>query len=73
MNTKWNHFILAERSSTGLLEWDTKSDALEAIILCNHTPIPNPGIFIAIHSECRNMTLENSADNPKFVLGDQYS
>jgi len=33
----------SEKSSTGLMEWETKSDATEAIILVNHTPIENPG------------------------------
>ncbi|XP_053403977.1 heterogeneous nuclear ribonucleoprotein L-like isoform X2 [Mercenaria mercenaria] len=31
-----------ERSSTGLLEWSTKSAALEALALANHTMVPNP-------------------------------
>lgn len=31
-----------ERSSTGLLEWDNKSDALEALVCGNHAQIPNP-------------------------------
>ena len=32
----------AERSSTGLLEWDSKGDAIEALTVCNHSQIPNP-------------------------------
>ncbi|KAK7507044.1 hypothetical protein BaRGS_00001895 [Batillaria attramentaria] len=32
-----------ERSSTGLVEFETKSDAIEALILTNHHPIPSQG------------------------------
>lgn len=32
----------SERSSTGLLEWDNKSDCIEGLVVANHTPIPNP-------------------------------
>jgi heterogeneous nuclear ribonucleoprotein L len=32
----------SERSSTGLLEWDSKGDALEGLVLANHSQIPNP-------------------------------
>uniref|UniRef100_T1IPR9 RRM domain-containing protein n=1 Tax=Strigamia maritima TaxID=126957 RepID=T1IPR9_STRMM len=32
----------SERSSSGLLEWDNISEALEALVTTNHTPIPNP-------------------------------
>lgn len=38
-------FIAAERSSTGLLEWDNKSDCIEGLVIANHTPIPNPSNF----------------------------
>ncbi|XP_064484874.1 heterogeneous nuclear ribonucleoprotein L-like isoform X2 [Ornithodoros turicata] len=31
-----------ERSSSGLLEFESVSDAIEALIVCNHTPINNP-------------------------------
>lgn len=31
-----------ERSSSGLLEWENVSDALEALVTTNHTAIPNP-------------------------------
>ncbi|KAK2170731.1 hypothetical protein LSH36_1g24020 [Paralvinella palmiformis] len=31
-----------EKSSTGLLEWDTKGDAIEALCASNHSEIPNP-------------------------------
>ena len=37
--------LLGEKSSTGLLEWDSKSDAVEALILCNHTPVDNPSQY----------------------------
>ena len=34
--------VAAEKSSTGLLEWENKSDAIEAILTCNHTDLDNP-------------------------------
>ncbi|XP_023244195.1 heterogeneous nuclear ribonucleoprotein L-like [Centruroides sculpturatus] len=32
-----------ERSSSGLLEFEKLSEALEALVMCNHTPISNQG------------------------------
>lgn len=32
----------SERSSSGLLEWENISEALESLVTTNHTPIPNP-------------------------------
>ncbi|XP_067132985.1 heterogeneous nuclear ribonucleoprotein L-like isoform X1 [Centruroides vittatus] len=32
-----------ERSSSGLLEFENLSDSLEALVMCNHTPISNQG------------------------------
>jgi len=32
----------SEKSSTGLLEWESKGEAIEAISLINHMQIPNP-------------------------------
>ncbi|XP_035695849.1 heterogeneous nuclear ribonucleoprotein L-like isoform X1 [Branchiostoma floridae] len=32
----------AERSSSGLLEWDKQSDALEALVICNHSQMASP-------------------------------
>lgn len=32
----------SERSSTGLIEFDEKSDAMEALVLINHVSVPNP-------------------------------
>ena len=37
-----NHDLTAERSSTGLLEWNSRSSALEALALANHSMVPNP-------------------------------
>ncbi|XP_041352711.1 heterogeneous nuclear ribonucleoprotein L-like isoform X2 [Gigantopelta aegis] len=34
----------SERSSTGLIEFENKSDAMEALSLTNHTPIPHEGM-----------------------------
>jgi hypothetical protein len=33
----------ADRSSSGLLEFEDVGDALIALMLCNHAPIQNPG------------------------------
>lgn len=33
----------SEKSSTGLVEFDTKEEAIEALICANHHEIPNPG------------------------------
>jgi hypothetical protein len=33
---------VAERSTTGLLEFDTKQDAVEGLVLVNHQEVPNP-------------------------------
>lgn len=37
------NFILAERSSAGLLEFDDIKDAVDVLMNCNHHPIDNPG------------------------------
>lgn len=39
------YFISAERSSSGLLEFDSVSEALEGLAVCNHVPISNPSEF----------------------------
>lgn len=41
----WIIRVAGERSSTGLIEWDSKSDALEALVMANHTPLPNPSMW----------------------------
>ena len=42
-----------ERSSSGLIEFKTLEDALEALISCNHQPVPNPnGKFPYIMKLC---------------------
>lgn len=33
---------LAERSSSGLIQFETIVNAIEALIICNHVSIPNP-------------------------------
>ena len=48
--TSWLVCISAERSSTGLLEFESKSDAVEALILTNHHPIPSELTFITLTS-----------------------
>jgi hypothetical protein len=37
--------ITAERSSSGLLEFDSITDALDALMVCNHAPIQNPSKY----------------------------
>ena len=42
-----------ERSSSGLIEFETLGDALEALVSCNHQPVPNPnGKFPYIMKLC---------------------
>lgn len=42
-----------ERSSSGLIEFESLSDSLEGIVVCNHHPIPNPnGKFPYIMKLC---------------------
>ncbi|XP_046364268.1 heterogeneous nuclear ribonucleoprotein L-like isoform X2 [Haliotis rufescens] len=36
-------FPSKKRSSSGLAEFDNKADAVEALVMCNHTPVENPG------------------------------
>jgi len=37
--------VIGERSSTGVLEWDSKSEAIEALVVANHTQLPNPSMY----------------------------
>ncbi|GIY72902.1 heterogeneous nuclear ribonucleoprotein L [Caerostris extrusa] len=47
----------SERSSSGLIEFNTVSQSLEALALCNHVPIPNPsGKFPYILKLCFSST-----------------
>ncbi|XP_076041355.1 heterogeneous nuclear ribonucleoprotein L-like isoform X3 [Oratosquilla oratoria] len=41
----------AERSSSGLLEFNNVSEALEGLVNCNHAPIPNPSKDSEKHSK----------------------
>ena len=42
-----------ERSSSGLIEFESLSDALEGLVICNHQPVPNPnGKFPYIMKLC---------------------
>ena len=34
--------VAGDKSSTGLLEWETKADAIESLMCANHVQIPNP-------------------------------
>jgi heterogeneous nuclear ribonucleoprotein L len=33
----------SEKSCTGILDFESKEDAVEALIVANHTPVPSPG------------------------------
>lgn len=37
--------LLAERSSSGLIQFESVAEAMEALVLCNHVSIPNPSKF----------------------------
>lgn len=42
-----------ERSSSGLIEFETLAESLEGLVMCNHQPIPNPnGKFPYIMKLC---------------------
>lgn len=41
-------FCSGERSSSGLLEWDSKSDALETLGFLNHYQMKNPSEFLCV-------------------------
>jgi len=42
--TKTSVCCVGERSSTGRLEWDTKNEAIDALVMANHTHLPNPSM-----------------------------
>lgn len=41
--------ILAERSSSGLIQFESVAEAMEALTFCNHVSIPNPSKFLLTH------------------------
>lgn len=41
-------FLSGERSSSGLLEWESKSDALETLGFLNHYQMKNPSEYLCI-------------------------
>lgn len=46
-----------ERSSSGLIQFEDISEAVEALVLCNHVPIPNPtGKFPFVFKLCFSST-----------------
>jgi len=58
----------SERSSSGLLEFETTSEAVAAVMACNHAAIESPGtkfpfIMKLCFSSSRNMTIRNNFDN----------
>jgi len=53
-----------DRSSSGLLEFDNVSEALEALVCCNHARIPNqssrfPFIMKLCFSSSRSLQMKN--------------
>ncbi|XP_059480129.1 heterogeneous nuclear ribonucleoprotein L isoform X2 [Neocloeon triangulifer] len=58
-----------ERSSSGLLEFDSISDALDALMMCNHLPIQNPnGKFPYIMKLC----FSSSRQIPSTISGSMH-
>ena len=52
-----------ERSSSGLIEFETLNDALEGLVVCNHQPIPNPnGKFPYIMKLCFSRKVKPHSD-----------
>lgn len=45
----------SERSSSGLLEWESVNDAMEALAMMNHYQMKNP-------SECWTVAFHNAGD-----------
>ncbi|XP_029637625.1 heterogeneous nuclear ribonucleoprotein L isoform X2 [Octopus sinensis] len=45
-----------ERSSTGLVEFETKADAIEGLVACNHQSIPNPSKNPFVFKLCFSQT-----------------
>lgn len=43
------HYAVGDRSSTGLLEFDSVETSLNALMECNHTPIKNPGTIFSMY------------------------
>ena len=35
--------VSADRSSSGLVEYNNRAEALGALVMTNHFPVPNPG------------------------------
>jgi len=35
---------VGERSSTGLIQWDDRHEAIEALVVANHSHLPNPSM-----------------------------
>jgi len=47
----------SERSSSGLVQFETISDAIEALVICNHITLPNPsGKFPFVFKLCFSLT-----------------
>ncbi len=46
---------LAERSSSGLIQFESVAEAMEALVLCNHVSIPNPSVYLSIVSNIHTL------------------
>jgi len=47
----------SERSSSGLVQFESISDAIEALVICNHITLPNPsGKFPFVFKLCFSLT-----------------
>ncbi|XP_063232655.1 heterogeneous nuclear ribonucleoprotein L isoform X2 [Bacillus rossius redtenbacheri] len=60
--------LKTDRSSSGLMEFDDLGQAVEALMLCNHQPIPNPtGKFPYIMKLCfsSSRSIPNTMRHPK--------
>ena len=57
-----------ERSSSGLIEFETLNDALEGLVVCNHQPIPNPnGKFPYIMKLCFSRKVKPYSDPQRLL------
>lgn len=42
----------SERSSSGICEFESTEQAVEALLLANHTPVESPGTVLPISCNC---------------------
>lgn len=58
----------SEKSSTGLVEWEQKNEALEALVCANHAEIPNPGgkYSYVLRLCCSGSSISNNPNRPRY-------